>query len=736
MVNPAVRVDINARDRTRTAFASAGQRIKNFDRLAGGVGRSLAAGFGATALTAGVAAFGRSIAATINRLDEIDKAARAAGVPPEVLQSWRLFGEQSGATANQVDTSLRRIRRRTGEAVAGGEVAKQFRALGVEVVNLDGSARNTSDVMADLVDSLANAEDKTTAFANAIRIGDIEFARFAQGIIDNGANARELFATYERAGVIIDSAVIQKAVEAKDALTLATGAFQAQKDIMVGEFVPALNNLSNVILPFWTARLREAREALQDLFDTRGSSARETLLDQIEEVRDDIEELSTGARAPRNAYRLPDFLGGRSFVGREGFEQALVELRASYDRLNTRLERLNALTDDVADKTGDIKDDTNETAVSEAQITLEAERQLQAKERQRRVQDAMLRIQLEQLKTQREAGTLSQEDYDRQVAALNRQRAALQGIGGGGTQANDLLSPDPAITRITQAVENLATNRRFEDGLAMLLSLDLIGRAPNMLNTEELEAYQRILSELSKEERELLDDIRELDPSETLKLAGLLGGAEARLAAIVQSKEQEAEFRDLVRQTSDYLLMAGFTQEEINRLLGEQVDAGTSIEEVVRLQNEALNRQLTLVNNIGFTLSSFEDSTEGWIRTLGDALTIWSQFRQQGGTDILGALGDVFTGRLPGRRYGGPVTAGRAYVVGEGGYPELFIPQVSGVVAPISAGGSRTVVFHNTIHFTGQDLGPAVDGRLIGASDMVLGQLQAAQRRLARNGGF
>lgn len=45
---------------------------------------------------------------------------------------------------------------------------------------------------------------------------------------------------------------------------------------------------------------------------------------------------------------------------------------------------------------------------------------------------------------------------------------------------------------------------------------------------------------------------------------------------------------------------------------------------------------------------------------------------------------------LPGRATGGPVSPGRAFVVGERG-PEMFVPTSSGRVEPIMAGGGRDV---------------------------------------------
>ncbi len=57
-----------------------------------------------------------------------------------------------------------------------------------------------------------------------------------------------------------------------------------------------------------------------------------------------------------------------------------------------------------------------------------------------------------------------------------------------------------------------------------------------------------------------------------------------------------------------------------------------------------------------------------------------------------GGLGSALAGLLgaPGRATGGPVTAGRAYTVGERG-PELFVPTGSGRIEPVAAASPREV---------------------------------------------
>ena len=71
-----------------------------------------------------------------------------------------------------------------------------------------------------------------------------------------------------------------------------------------------------------------------------------------------------------------------------------------------------------------------------------------------------------------------------------------------------------------------------------------------------------------------------------------------------------------------------------------------------------------------------------------------------GGGGILSAIGGLFG--APGRATGGPVSPGRAYVVGERG-PELFVPTASGRIDARGAGGGREVRVAITINAPGGD---------------------------------
>jgi phage-related minor tail protein len=72
-----------------------------------------------------------------------------------------------------------------------------------------------------------------------------------------------------------------------------------------------------------------------------------------------------------------------------------------------------------------------------------------------------------------------------------------------------------------------------------------------------------------------------------------------------------------------------------------------------------------------------------------------------GGASLINGIGGLINGLLgsPGRATGGPVSAGRPFVVGERG-PELFVPSSAGRIENFSSAGSRDVRVAIAIHST------------------------------------
>lgn len=216
------------------------------------------------------------------------------------------------------------------------------------------------------------------------------------------------------------------------------------------------------------------------------------------------------------------------------------------------------------------------------------------------------------------------------------------------------------------------------------------------------------------------------------------------------SKERERLYQDEVRQTRERikaLTEDSLTQreravrqlEEIDKLIGsdndvygrkavelfneleveiENTDAATQRlsqagEDFGLTFNSALEDALVNFDDLGSVIDGFiEDLKRIAIRTFlteplleaGKALLRSAG----GGSGIISAIAGAF-GFGGFRANGGPVSAGRSYVVGERG-PEWFVPNQSGSIVPGGGGAGVTIINNTGVPFSGKDRG-SVGGR-------------------------
>ena len=94
----------------------------------------------------------------------------------------------------------------------------------------------------------------------------------------------------------------------------------------------------------------------------------------------------------------------------------------------------------------------------------------------------------------------------------------------------------------------------------------------------------------------------------------------------------------------------------------------------------------------------FDDLKKVALTALGEIAnaSMRNAFGSSGGGSAAGGIGAIVASALgsvlglPGRATGGPVSAGRAYMVGERG-PEMFVPQGAGRIEAAGSGDSRDV---------------------------------------------
>lgn len=99
-----------------------------------------------------------------------------------------------------------------------------------------------------------------------------------------------------------------------------------------------------------------------------------------------------------------------------------------------------------------------------------------------------------------------------------------------------------------------------------------------------------------------------------------------------------------------------------------------------------------------------------------------------------GGGGSPFTGIRPGREHGGPVTAGRPYIVGEK-RPELFVPNTSGVILPRVPQGGGPVINVSISNSFALGVRAEVRAEIDAATPRIVNAAKAGVAEAAKRGG-
>ena len=138
---------------------------KNAGKVAEGFSKAgkVAAGVGAAI---GAAVVGASAAVvnmandTAQTADEIDKMSQKIGLSAEGYQEWAYVMSQNGMEVDRLQSGMKTLVNQMDKVREGNEEATQtFQALGVEVLNADGSLRSQEEVMNDTIRALADMGD-------------------------------------------------------------------------------------------------------------------------------------------------------------------------------------------------------------------------------------------------------------------------------------------------------------------------------------------------------------------------------------------------------------------------------------------------------------------------------------------------------------------------------------------------------------------------------------------------
>ena len=208
-------VQIRGEDKTAAAFRSVNNRAKNLERSFSGLSASVSGLATSFAGMLGVGALGAFSKDMLQLGDRLQKVSLQLGVTVEELEILQFAASQSGVSTDQLNTALQKFTRNVGEAEQGTAAQKEaFEALGVSISDSEGNLKGTSELFAEVAQSISGIESPaqkaaiaTDLFGRAgiellplLNSGAIGINQFGQELRDAGGivgtDAANAFSTF------------------------------------------------------------------------------------------------------------------------------------------------------------------------------------------------------------------------------------------------------------------------------------------------------------------------------------------------------------------------------------------------------------------------------------------------------------------------------------------------------------------------------------------------------------
>jgi len=220
-MTPEIPVRIGGDERPfRRSLRRADRDAQSFSRRLASNG-AMMRGWAAAFVVAGAAA-GVMAKKTLEVADSIDKAARAANIGAERLQTLRFAAEQSGISADKMDTALSKFNVTLGKVASGMEtksstISLSFEKLGLSVAKMRDEGLSTEQMLDQVLTRLAGVEDGAEQAAIAAQLFGRSAGPEMRNLLVNGVEGMaQLEQSARDAGNVIDEALITRGVEIAD----------------------------------------------------------------------------------------------------------------------------------------------------------------------------------------------------------------------------------------------------------------------------------------------------------------------------------------------------------------------------------------------------------------------------------------------------------------------------------------------------------------------------------------
>ena len=213
----------------------AAKRAKEIDEAFTKAGKVIGA-----SLVAGAAVAAAAMKATINRMDDMSKAAQKSSMSTEAFSRLAYAGSLADVSMQELQASMGKLAQAQVAALEGtSQQAEVFRRLGIDVRDAEGKLRDTSDVFADFADRFQRFQGSPQIVADGMAIFGRSFQTMipllkdgSQGLKDAGEEAVAL-------GAELSTRAGKEAEAFNDNLTRLKTATQGLAQTVTIEMLPA-----------------------------------------------------------------------------------------------------------------------------------------------------------------------------------------------------------------------------------------------------------------------------------------------------------------------------------------------------------------------------------------------------------------------------------------------------------------------------------------------------------------
>lgn len=633
-----------------------------------------------TAFAAGVTTLAFQIQSSINRMDELSKAAQKVSLPIEQFSALVYAGKLADVEIGTLQTSLGRLTKAQADSLKStSEQAKIFNALGIAATDASGNLRSSYDVFLDFADAFNRQKGSPEIVAAGLKLFGRSFQELIPLIKDGSQGIRDATEEAAQFGQVISTETRQAAEQFNDNLTRLGSLASGLGNAIAADLLPDLVELTNKFVD--SAKegdaLANTAKGVSDIVRVLGGAV-EFVIPYFRAIDDVIQGSTIAlvgyAEAAKGVINLDWAQIKRGLtVGEEGIREAvlgrdrdtgssspaskpLVNLIDPADLLeqDRRLAAQMRIAREEAEKLRKLafgdepKDKPTKTGggAKKSQEAIEAEQLTRAYEglvEAGRERIALFGQEGEAAKVRyaTEEGALKALDQPRKDALL----AIYEEIDATKTLNELQEAADDAVRRSTEEYEaNVKDNKEFIEGMAWELEL------LKMTNSQRNEAIA--LRYLNKDATD-----------EEVQAVKDLAVAQEQAARTAQGWD------DAQRALSDSLFDA--------------ISGTKSLKDAVTDFFDELSRQI------------LKAITDQWAEQLiGSLSQSGSSAGGAQGGGWMAAVANLFGSLIGGARAnGGPVLGGVPYLVGERG-PELFVAPKSGSIIPnneIGMGGVRQV---------------------------------------------